>query len=130
MKLLFAATVAVACITSTTHAQDAVAGATVFKKCMSCHAVGEGAKNKVGPELNGVIGRPVASISGYNYSAAMKGSGLTWDEATLIEFLKGPKALVPGTKMAFAGLKTDADIANVVAYLKQFAADSSGTPAP
>ncbi|WP_439599968.1 c-type cytochrome [Devosia sp.] len=130
MKLLAAAVIVVASLTATAHGQDATAGAAVFKKCMSCHAVGEGAKTKVGPELNGLVGRPAGSMEGYNYSAAMKGSGLTWDEATLTQFLKGPKALVPGTKMTFAGLKADADIANVVAYLKQFAADGTGAPAP
>lgn len=111
------------------HAQDAAAGATVFKKCMSCHAVGEGAPNKQGQELNGLIGRPAASIAGYQYSDAMKASGLTWDEPTLTQYLKSPKAMVPGTKMAFPGLKADTDIANVIAYLKQFAADGTRAPA-
>lgn len=105
------------------HAQDAAAGETVFKKCIACHAVGEDAKTKVGPILNGIVGRPAASIEGFSYSAAMKESGLTWDEATLTTYLHAPKALVKGTKMAFVGLKSDADIANVIAYLKQFGAD-------
>lgn len=107
------------------QAQDAAAGETVFKKCIACHAVGEGAKTKVGPVLNGIVGRPAASIEGFAYSAAMKESGLTWDEATLATYLQAPKALVKGTKMAFVGLKADADIANVIAYLKQFDADGN-----
>jgi cytochrome c len=106
-------------------AQDLAAGETVFKKCAACHAVGEGAKNRVGPVLNGVVGRPAGTIEGFKYSPAMLESGLVWDEATLATYLKSPKDLVPKTKMAFAGLKEDADIANLVAYLKQFAADGT-----
>ncbi|MBN9347511.1 MAG: cytochrome c family protein [Devosia sp.] len=106
-------------------AQDIAAGEAVFNKCKACHAIGDGATNRVGPELNGVVDRAAGSIERYNYSAAMKASGLIWDEATLTEYLRAPKALVPGTKMTFAGLKTDEDIANLIAYLKQFAADGS-----
>ena len=102
-------------------------GKIVFKKCQACHRVGPGAKTVVGPELNGAVGRKAASIEGYRYSKAMSSSGLTFDEATLTQYLKGPRALVPGTNMAFPGLKTDEDIANVIAYLKSFNAD--GTPA-
>ena len=104
-------------------AQDAAAGETVFKKCKACHQVGEGAKNMVGPNLSGVVGRKAGTVDGFNYSDANKGSGITWDEATLKEYLKNPKAKVPGTKMAFPGLSSDDDINNVVAYLKQFGAD-------
>jgi cytochrome c len=128
MKLVVISLVVLASSTGLTNAQDAAAGATVFKKCMSCHAVGEGAQNKQGPELNGLIGRPAASAAGYKYSEAMKASGLTWDEPTLTQYLKSPKAMVPGTKMAFPGLKSDTDIVNVIAYLKQFAADGTQTP--
>ena len=104
-------------------AQDAAAGETVFKKCHVCHNVGEGAKNMVGPELNGVVGRHSGTVEGYNYSDANKNSGLTWDEATLTIYLKNPKAEVPGTKMTFPGLQSDEDIKNVIAYLKQFGPD-------
>jgi cytochrome c len=104
-------------------AQDAVAGEKVFAKCRSCHQIGEGAKNLVGPVLNGVVGRKAGSFPDYHYSDANKGSGIIWDEATLKEYLKDPKAKVPGTKMVFPGLKSDDDIANVIAYLKQFGAD-------
>lgn len=104
-------------------AQDAAAGETVFKKCKVCHQIGEGAKNMVGPNLNGVVGRKAGTEEGYNYSDANKGSGITWDEATLKEYLKNPKAKVPGTKMTFPGLSSDDDINNVVAYLKQFGPD-------
>lgn len=96
---------------------DADAGKKVFNKCKACHTLEEG-KNKVGPSLFGVIGRPAGSIEGFKYSSAMKESGLTWDEATIAEFLKKPKAMVDKTKMSFAGLKKEEDIANVIAYLK------------
>jgi cytochrome c len=104
-------------------AQDAAAGEKVFAKCKICHEIGEGAKNLVGPVLNGVVGRKAGSYPAYHYSDANKGSGITWDEATLKEYLKDPKAKVPGTKMIFPGLKSDDDIANVIAYLKQFGPD-------
>ena len=104
-------------------AQDAAAGEIVFKKCKVCHQIGEGAHNMVGPVLNGVVGRPAGTYPGYNYSEANKNSGITWDEATLKEYLKNPRAKVPGTKMIFPGLPKDEDIDNVIAYLKQFGAD-------
>ena len=104
-------------------AQDAAAGEKVFSKCKICHQIGEGAKNMVGPVLNGVVGRPAGSYAGYHYSEANEKSGITWDEPTLKEYLKDPKAKVPGTKMVFPGLKSDDDIANVIAYLKQFGPD-------
>jgi cytochrome c len=104
-------------------AQDAAAGEKVFAKCKICHQIGEGAKNLVGPALNGVVGRKASTYPDYHYSDANKNSGITWDEATLREYLRDPKAKVPGTKMVFPGLKSDEDIANVIAYLKQFGPD-------
>ncbi|KAB2663338.1 cytochrome c family protein [Brucella tritici] len=98
-------------------------GATIFKKCAACHAVGEGAKNKVGPELNAIIGRKVAAVEGFNYSAAFKTKaeeGWVWDESHLTEYLTNPKAYIKGTKMAFAGLKKPEEIADLIAYLKTF----------
>lgn len=104
------------------YAQEAAAdaGATVFRKCMACHQVGPSARNGVGPVLNGTFARPAGTHPGYNYSSATKNSGLVWDERTLTRYLRAPRGLVPGTKMAFAGLKDDRDIADVIAYLKQF----------
>ena len=102
---------------------DAEAGKNVFKKCHACHNIGEGAKNSVGPELNGVVGRKAGSAEGYAYSDANKGSGITWDAATLEVYLKDPKAKVPGTKMMFPGLPNDKDRADVIAYLGTFGAD-------
>ena len=104
-------------------AQDAAAGEKVFLKCKACHQIGEGAKDAVGPVLNGIVGRKAGTYPGYSYSEANKNSGLTWDEATLKEYLKNPRAKVPGTKMIFPGLPKDEDIANVIAYLKQFGPD-------
>lgn len=105
------------------NAQDPEAGEKVFAKCRVCHQIGEGAKNSVGPELNGVVGRKAGTVEGYSYSAANKNSGLTWDEATLKEYLKNPRAKVPGTKMLFAGLDKEKDIDNAIAYMKQFGPD-------
>jgi len=99
---------------------DAAAGATVFVKCKACHENEQGV-NKIGPTLKGVVGRKTASIADYKYSDAMaaKGAeGQVWDEATLAAYLPDPKAYVPGTKMAFAGLKNPQEVADVIAYLK------------
>jgi len=108
---------------STASAQDAALGEKVFFKCKACHQIGEGAKNAVGPVLNGIVARKAGTYPDYSYSDANKNSGLTWDEATLKEYLKNPRAKVPGTKMIFPGLPKDEDIDNVIAYLKQFGAD-------
>jgi cytochrome c len=105
------------------QAQDAAAGEKVFAVCKACHQIGENAKNGVGPELNGVIGRAAGSAPGYNYSAANKNSGLTWDEATFREYIKDPKAKVPGTKMVYAGLKDEKKVSDLIAFLNQFDAN-------
>lgn len=118
---------ALCAIAAPAMAADPAAGEKAFTVCKACHKVGEGAKNTVGPTLNGVVGRQAASVEGFNYSDAMKNSGLTWDEATLTDYLTNPKAKVPGTKMAFPGVKDDAKRADIVAYLKQFAADGTKT---
>ena len=101
-------------------AADAAKVKKVFNKCKACHVVNK-TKNKVGPHLKGIIGRQAASVEGYKYSKAMKASGLVWDDATLAAYLKKPRKFVKGTKMAFAGLRKDKDIANVIAYLKEAA---------
>jgi cytochrome c len=111
----------------TSAAQDAAAGEKVFAKCKICHQIGEGAKNFVGPVLNGILGRHAGTYPDYHYSDANKNSGITWDEATLKEYLKDPKAKVPGTKMVFPGLPSEEDIANVISYLKQFGPDGKKT---
>jgi cytochrome c len=121
-------TIGVVTAASADAAGDPEEGATVFNKCRACHRIGPGARTVVGPELNGVVGRKAGSIEGYPYSAALKAAGLTWDEATLTQWLRSPRALVPGTRMTFAGISKDDDIANVIAYLKTF--DANGNPAP
>lgn len=101
-------------------AQDAAAGEKVFAVCKACHQIGDTAKNVVGPVLNGLIGRKAGSVEGYNYSDANKQSGITWDEATFSEYIKDPKAKIPGTKMAFAGIKDEQKIKDLIAYLHTF----------
>jgi len=104
-------------------AQDAENGESLFRQCRACHQVGDGAKNLVGPHLNGVIGRKPGSVEGFPYSQASKDSaakGTVWDEATLLKYLEAPMAFMPGTKMAYAGLKDEGDRKDVIAYLKKF----------
>jgi len=100
---------------------DATAGANVFKKCAACHNV-ENDKAKIGPSLQGVLGRQPGTVPGFAYSAGMKsyGEGKVWDETLLRTYLPDPRGLVKGTKMAFAGLKKEQEVTDVIAYLKQF----------
>lgn len=105
-------------------AQDAENGAEVFKKCRACHQIGETAKNAVGPPMNGLFGRKAGTIEGFTYSEANKASGVIWDEATFANYIKDPRAAMPGNKMAFAGVKDDEDIKDLTAFLKQY--DATG----
>ena len=127
VKIIWIAMAALAASGGAAAAQDAAAGEKVFAKCKICHQVGETAKNGVGPVLNGVVGRKAGSEEGYNYSTANKSSGLTWDEATLKQYLKNPRAMVPGTKMIFPGISNEKDIDDVIVYLKQFGPDGKKT---
>ena len=102
---------------------DLAAGKSSFNKCLACHAIGEGAKNKVGPELNGIDGRKSGTAPDYNYSDANKNSGITWGEAVFKEYIKDPKAKIPGTKMTFAGIKNENEINNLWAYVSSFDKD-------
>jgi cytochrome c len=104
-------------------AQDADAGKSSFGKCLACHAIGEGAKNKVGPVLNGLDGRKSGSVEGYSYSEANKNSGITWNKETFLEYIKDPKAKIPGTKMVFAGIKNENEANNLWAYIAKFDKD-------
>jgi len=102
---------------------DPEKGATVFKKCMACHAVGADAKNKVGPELNGIVGRKMGAVEGFNYSETLKqhnANGDIWDAEKLSKYLENPKAYLPGIKMVFAGLPKEGDRADLLAFLSQF----------
>ncbi|MBY0381460.1 MAG: cytochrome c family protein [Xanthobacteraceae bacterium] len=107
------------------HAQDVDAGRRVFNKCIACHSVGPGAKNKIGPELNGLIGRRAGSVPGFSYSDANKQSGITWTEDEFAKYIRDPQGTVKGTKMAFAGLKNDQEIKDVTAFLKSFDKDGN-----
>ena len=102
---------------------DVAAGEKVFKKCKACHVI-DSEKNRLGPHLIGVFGRAAGSVDGFKYSKAMTESGITWDETTLDAYLADPKGYVPKNKMAFPGLKKEADRVNVIAYLKEAAAGS------
>jgi cytochrome c len=113
-------------LTQTARADgDAAAGEQVFKQCLPCHSVGPDAKNKVGPVLNGLDGRKSGTVEGFNYSAANKDSGLTWSEATFKDYIKDPRAKIPGTKMIFPGVKDEKAADNLWAYLKQFGPDGN-----
>jgi cytochrome c len=104
-------------------AQDATAGKSSFNKCLACHAIGEGAKNKVGPELNGIDGRKSGTAEGYSYSDANKNSGITWSKDQFLEYIKEPKAKIPGTKMVFAGIKNEKEANDLWAFLAQYDKD-------
>lgn len=111
----------------TASAADLAAGEKSFAKCKICHKIGEGATNMVGPVLNGIIGRVAGTYEGFKgYGEPLKklgADGLVWDEAKLKEYARDPKVFNPGTKMAFAGIKDDTELDNIVAYVAQFGAD-------
>ncbi len=120
MRSIFAAVTALLMTTGGALAQNAEAGEDVFKKCRACHDIGDGAKNKVGPLLNGIIGRKAGSVEGFSYSDANKDAGakgLVWTEAELMKYLEGPAAYMPKNKMAFAGLKDEQDRKDILAYI-------------
>jgi cytochrome c len=123
-RFIVAATLALAALPNCVAAQgNADNGEDVFKKCRACHDVGPDAKNKVGPILNGIIGRKAGTIEGFNYSEANKeagSKGLVWTEDVLFKYLESPLAFMPRTKMAFAGLKDEQDRKDVIEYLKKF----------
>ncbi|WKA27812.1 cytochrome c-550 CycA [Bradyrhizobium roseum] len=126
MKISILSTLVVAAsltATSGALAQDVAAGKTSFNKCLACHAIGEGAKNKVGPALNGLDGRKSGTVEGYNYSDANKNSGITWGKDVFLEYIKDPKAKIPGTKMVFAGIKNENEANNLWAYVASFDKD-------
>jgi cytochrome c len=124
MKGLVVASAVIVASVGGACAQDLAAGEQSFKKCLPCHSVGEDAKNKVGPLLNGLEGRKSGTIEGYNYTEANKNSGITWDEAQFRDYIQDPRAKIKGTKMVFAGIKSENEITNLWAYLKQF--DAAG----
>ncbi len=123
MKRLAWAMAIWALVTAPALAGDSAAGETVFSKCRACHTVGEGAQNRVGPQLNELFGRTAGTLPDYKYSKPMMeagAAGLVWSPETLAEYLAKPRDFVKGTRMAFAGLPSPADIDNVIAYLETF----------
>jgi cytochrome c len=126
MRILLAISLSAA-LCSPAFAADPANGEQAFKACAACHAVGANAKNKIGPELNGIVGRKWGAVDGFSYSSDLtdgKTSGKTWDEATLDKYLENPKAVAPKGKMPYAGLKDATKRGDLIAYLKQF--DASG----
>lgn len=126
IKLQLAVLAAIGGLSTAALAQgDPANGENVFKKCKICHQIGEGAKNQVGPELNGVVGRKAGSLAGFSYSPAMKEAGekgLVWNDETLHKYLENPRDFIPKNKMAFVGLKQQKERDDVVAYLHKFPA--------
>src|SRR6516225_8927247 len=125
-KLLLSA-MAFAASVDVSSAQDLAAGQAQFRQCAPCHDIGEKAKNKIGPILNGLAGRHSGTVPNFKYSEANKNSGIVWDEAQFLDYIKDPKAKIPGTTMVFMGIKNEADAKNLWAYLKQFDADGTKT---
>jgi len=125
MKKLMVAAALIVMSMGAAVAQDVQKGENSFKKCLVCHAIGPGAKNKIGPELNGLDGRKAGTAPDYNYSDANKDSGIVWDDATFKEYIKDPRAKISGTKMTFPGIKNEQEINDLWAYLKQFDADGN-----
>jgi cytochrome c len=125
MKAIVAAAslVVLTAMAQSAQAQDAAAGENSFRKCLPCHAIGEGAKNKVGPELNGIDGRHSGVAPGYSYSDANKNSGITWNKDVFLEYIKDPRAKIPGTKMIFPGIKNEKEAGDLWAYLASFDAE-------
>ena len=125
MKSLMLASVALAATLGVAKAQDLAAGEQSFRKCFPCHSIGPDAKNKVGPVLNGLDGRKSGTVEGYSYTDANKNSGIIWSQQAFAEYIKNPMARIKGTKMVFAGIKNEKEIANLWAYISQFKADGS-----
>jgi cytochrome c len=120
LSLLVVTSIAAA---SSARAQDVSAGENSFKKCLACHSIGDGAKNKVGPVLNGLDGRKSGTVEGFSYSDANKGSGITWNKDQFLDYITDPRAKIPGTKMVFAGIKNEKERGDLWAYISQFDKD-------
>ena len=109
----------------TAMAQNVANGESVFHQCQICHSIGPNAQNKIGPELNGLDGRHSGTVANYSYSDANKNSGIVWNEATFKKYISDPRAMIPGTKMPFGGIKDAQQVNDLWAYIKQFDADGN-----
>ena len=125
MRTLIVAAAFVAAMGGVAVAQDAAKGQKSFNKCLPCHSIGPDAENKIGPVLNGLDGRHSGSVANFSYSDANKNSGIVWGEASFKDYIKDPKAKVPGTKMIFAGVSNPQEVDDLWAYVKQFDADGN-----
>jgi cytochrome c len=125
MRSMMVAAILIVASAATATAQDAAKGQQDFGLCRACHQIGEDAQNMLGPELNGVDGRKAGSVPDYPYSEANKKSGIVWNAATFKQYLKNPAAMVPGTKMTFAGINDEQKINDLWAYVSQFNEDGS-----
>ncbi|MFH1340198.1 MAG: cytochrome c family protein [Pseudomonadota bacterium] len=123
MKRLTLSAMAVIASCAAALAQDVAAGKTSFNKCVACHAVGEGARNKVGPVLNGLDGRKSGTVEGFSYSQANRSSGIVWNKDQFLDYIRDPKAKIPGTRMVFAGIKNEGEAADLWAFLAQYDKD-------
>lgn len=117
--------VLIAAVSVPAMAQDAQKGKAVFNVCLACHAIGPGAQNKVGPELNGLDGRRAGTVANFDYSDANKSSGIVWNEEAFEDYIKNPAAKVPGTKMIFPGIKNEQQEKDLWAYISQFDSDGN-----
>ncbi len=121
-SIIAAALLAVSSVPSI--AQDAQKGRLVFNICLVCHAIGFGAQNKIGPELNGLDGRKAGTVANFDYSDANKNSGIVWNQETFEDYIKNPAAKIPDTKMTFAGIKNEQQAKDLWAFISQF--DAAG----
>jgi len=124
-KKLIVAVVLIAVSSVSGMAQDAQKGKTVFNVCLVCHAIGPGAQNKIGPELNGLDGRNAGTVPNFDYSDANKNSGIVWNEESFEDYIRNPAAKIPDTKMTFAGVKNEQQVKDLWAYINQFDADGN-----
>ena len=100
-------------------AADPAAGKAVFNRCHICHTLDAGGHNGAGPNLHGLFGRDAGAVEHFTYSTALKNSGIVWDQATLAKYLHDPKQFIPGTRMAFPGIESDKEVADLLAYLRE-----------
>ena len=125
LRIAIVATAMIGGCAGAAMAQDLAHGQHSFNRCLPCHSIGDDAQNKIGPELNGIDGRHSGSVPDFSYSDANKNSGIVWNEAEFKEYIKDPRAKVPGTKMIFAGIKNEQEINDLWSYVSQFNADGS-----